>query len=317
MAGKGAARGELAGAEAAIAYFEGEFRPLADARVNVMTHAFLYGTATFEGVRAYWNAEDGQLYALKLREHLERLRSSCKILLMDPLPDVDALEKIIIELLKRNNFKEDVYVRPSVYKSTAAIGVRLHNLQNDTYVVALPFGDYIDTASGIRCATVSTRRTSDLAIPARAKVVGNYVNSAFSKSEAGLNGFDEAIVLTESGKVSEGSAENIFMVRGGALVSPGVNDDILEGITRAGIMEIAAELGVRVVERQIDRSELYIADEIFLVGTGAQVSPVIEVDHRKVGTGEIGAITRKIQDRYFDAVRGKLPQYRHWVTPIY
>ncbi|MGI9096669.1 MAG: branched-chain amino acid transaminase [Candidatus Limnocylindrus sp.] len=317
MAGKGAARGELAGAEAAIAYFEGEFRPLADARVNVMTHAFLYGTATFEGVRAYWNAEDGQLYALKLREHLERLRSSCKILLMDPLPDVDALEKIIIELLKRNNFKEDVYVRPSVYKSTAAIGVRLHNLQNDTYVVALPFGDYIDTASGIRCATVSTRRTSDLAIPARAKVVGNYVNSAFSKSEAGLNGFDEGIVLTESGKVSEGSAENIFMVRGGALVSPGVNDDILEGITRAGIMEIAAELGVRVVERQIDRSELYIADEIFLVGTGAQVSPVIEVDHRKVGTGEIGAITRKIQDRYFDAVRGKLPKYRHWVTPIY
>ncbi len=317
MAGKGAARGELAGAEAAIAYFEGEFRPLADARVNVMTHAFLYGTATFEGVRAYWNAEDGQLYALKLSEHLERLRSSCKILLMDPLPDVDALEKIIIELLKRNNFKEDVYVRPSVYKSTAAIGVRLHNLQNDTYVVALPFGDYIDTASGIRCATVSTRRTSDLAIPARAKVVGNYVNSAFSKSEAGLNGFDEGIVLTESGKVSEGSAENIFMVRGGALVSPGVNDDILEGITRAGIMEIAAELGVRVVERQIDRSELYIADEIFLVGTGAQVSPVIEVDHRKVGTGEIGAITRKIQDRYFDAVRGKLPQYRHWVTPIY
>jgi branched-chain amino acid aminotransferase len=317
MAGKGAARGELAGAEAAIAYFEGDFRPLADARVNVMTHAFLYGTATFEGVRAYWNAEDGQLYALKLREHLERLRSSCKILLMDPLPDVDALEKIIIELLKRNNFKEDVYVRPSVYKSTAAIGVRLHNLQNDTYVVALPFGDYIDTASGIRCATVSTRRTSDLAIPARAKVVGNYVNSAFSKSEAGLNGFDEGIVLTESGKVSEGSAENLFMVRGGALVSPGVNDDILEGITRAGIMEIAAELGVRVVERQIDRSELYIADEIFLVGTGAQVSPVIEVDHRKVGTGEIGAITRKIQNRYFDAVRGKLPQYRHWVTPIY
>jgi branched-chain amino acid aminotransferase len=317
MVGKGPARGELAGAEAAIAYFEGEFRPLAEARVNVMTHAFLYGTATFEGVRAYWNAEDGQLYALKLRPHLERLRASCKILLMDPLPDVEALEKIIVELLRRNNFKEDVYVRPSVYKSTAAIGVRLHNLQNETYVVALPFGDYIDTASGIRCATVSTRRTADLAIPARAKVVGNYVNSAFSKSEAGLNGFDEGIVLTEGGKVSEGSAENIFMVRGGTLVSPGLNDDILEGITRAGIMEIAAELGIRVVERQIDRSELYIADEIFLVGTGAQVSPVIEVDHRKVGTGEIGAITRKIQDRYFDAVRGKLPQYRHWVTPIY
>lgn len=317
MAGKGAARGQLAGAESAIAYFEGEYRPLAEARVNVLTHAFLYGTATFEGIRAYWNAEEKQLYGLKLRPHLERLRASCKILLMDPLPDVDALETIVVELLRRNEFREDVYVRPSVYKSTAAIGVRLHALENETYVVALPFGDYIDTASGIRCQTVATRRTSDLAIPARAKVVGNYVNSAFSKSEAGLNGFDEGIVLTESGKVSEGSAENLFMVRGGLLVSPGVNDDILEGITRAGIMEIAAELGVRVVERQIDRSELYIADELFLVGTGAQVSPVIEVDHRKVGSGEIGPITRKIQDRYFDAVRGKLPQYRHWLTPIY
>ena len=202
MAGKVAARGELAGAEAAIAYFEGEFRPLAEARVNVMTHAFLYGTATFEGVRAYWNAEDRQLYALKLRPHLERLRASCKILLMNPLPDVEALEKIIVELLKRNNFKEDVYIRPSIYKSTAAIGVRLHNLQNETYVVALPFGDYIDTASGIRCATVSTRRTADLAIPARAKVVGNYVNSAFSKSEAGLNGFDEGIVDRKSTRLN-------------------------------------------------------------------------------------------------------------------
>jgi branched-chain amino acid aminotransferase len=175
----------------------------------------------------------------------------------------------------------------------------------------------IDTATGIRCATVATRRTSDLAIPARAKVAGNYVNSAFSKSEAGLNGFDEAIVLTEAGKVSEGSAENLFMVRGGKLITPGVNDDILEGITRAGIIEIAAELGIAVAERQIDRSELYIADEIFLVGTGAQVSPVIEVDHRSIGTGAIGEITKRIQSRYFDAVRGKVPGYKHWLTPIY
>ena len=195
--------------------------------------------------------------------------------------------------------------------------MRLHALENETYVVALPFGDYIDTASGIRCQTVATRRTSDLAIPARAKVVGNYVNSAFSKSEAGLNGYDEAIVLTEAGKVSEGSAENLFMLRGGKLVTPGLNDDILEGITRAGIIEIAAELGIEVSERQIDRSELYIADEIFLVGTGAQVSPVIEVDHRAVGDGAVGEITKKIQGRYFDAVRGKIPAYRHWLTPIY
>ena len=299
------------------AYIEGDFRPLADAKVSVMTHAFLYGTATFEGIRAYWNADEQQLYALKVTEHLERLRSSCKILLMDPLPDVQAVKGIVVDLLKRNAFKEDVYVRPSVYKSTKAIGVKLHGLENDLYVISVPFGDYIDTATGIRCATVSTRRTSDLAIPARAKVAGNYVNSAFSKSEAGLNGFDEAIVLTEAGKVSEGSAENLFMVRGGKLITPGVNDDILEGITRAGIIEIAAELGIPVVERQIDRSELYIADEIFLVGTGAQVSPVIEVDHRFVGTGKIGELTKRIQSRYFDAVRGKLPAYKHWLTPIY
>ena len=286
------------------AYLEGDFRPLADAKVSVMTHAFLYGTATFEGIRAYWNADEGQLYALKVTEHLERLRSSCKIMLMDPLPDVQAVKGIVVELLKRNAFKEDVYVRPSVYKSTKAIGVKLHGLENDLYVISVPFGDYIDTATGIRCATVATRRTSDLAIPARAKV-------------AGLNGFDEAIVLTEAGKVSEGSAENLFMVRGGKLVTPGVNDDILEGITRAGIIEIAAELGIPVVERQIDRSELYIADEIFLVGTGAQVSPVIEVDHRAVGTGKIGELTKRIQSRYFDAVRGKVPAYKHWLTPIY
>jgi branched-chain amino acid aminotransferase len=299
------------------AYLEGDFRPLADAKVSVMTHAFLYGTATFEGIRAYWNADEQQLYALKVTEHLERLRASCKILLMDPLPEVEAVKGIVVELLKRNAFKEDVYVRPSVYKSTKAIGVKLHGLENDLYVISVPFGDYIDTATGIRCATVATRRTSDLAIPARAKVAGNYVNSAFSKSEAGLNGFDEAIVLTEAGKVSEGSAENLFMVRGGTLITPGVNDDILEGITRAGIIEIAAELGIPVAERQIDRSELYIADEIFLVGTGAQVSPVIEVDHRSVGTGKIGELTKRIQSRYFDAVRGKVPAYKHWLTPIY
>jgi branched-chain amino acid aminotransferase len=299
------------------AYLEGDFRPLADAKVSVMTHAFLYGTATFEGIRAYWNADEQQLYALKVTEHLERLRASCKILLMDPLPEVEAVKGIVVELLKRNAFKEDVYVRPSVYKSTKAIGVKLHGLENDLYVISVPFGDYIDTATGIRCATVATRRTSDLAIPARAKVAGNYVNSAFSKSEAGLNGFDEAIVLTEAGKVSEGSAENLFMVRGGKLITPGVNDDILEGITRAGIVEIAAELGIPVAERQIDRSELYIADEIFLVGTGAQVSPVIEVDHRSVGTGKIGELTKRIQSRYFDAVRGKVPAYKHWLTPIY
>ena len=301
----------------AIAYFEGEFRPLADAKVNVMTHAFLYGTATFEGIRAYWNAEQGELYALKLDQHLERLRASCKILMMDPLPEVAELRKIIVELLQKNGYKEDVYVRPSVYKSTEAIGVRLHELANNFYVIAIPFGNYIDVDNGIRCATVATRRTTDLAIPARAKVVGNYVNSAFSKSEAMLNGHDEAIVLTEDGKVSEGSAENLFLLRGNSLITPGANDDILEGITRAAVIEIAREFGIKVVERSIDRSELYIGDELFLCGTGAQISPVIKVDHRPIGTGAIGPVTKRIQERYFAAVQGRVPEYAHWLTPIY
>ena len=303
--------------KAALAYFEGGFRPLADAKVNVMTHAFLYGTATFEGIRAYWNAEQGELYVLKLNEHLERLRASSKILMMDPLPEVAELRKIVVELLQKNGYKEDVYVRPSVYKSTEAIGVRLHELKNNFYVIAIPFGNYIDIDSGIRCATVATRRTSDLAIPARAKVVGNYVNSAFSKTEAMLNGHDEAIVLTESGKVSEGSAENLFLLRGDTLITPGLNDDILEGITRAAVVEIAREMGLKVSERSIDRSELYIGDELFLCGTGAQISPVIEVDHRAIGSGEIGPITKRIQERYFAAVQGRVPGYSHWLTPIY
>lgn len=237
--------------------------------------------------------------------------------MMDPLPEVAELRKIIVELLQKNGYKEDVYVRPSVYKSTEAIGVRLHELANNFYVIAIPFGNYIDVDNGIRCATVATRRTTDLAIPARAKVVGNYVNSAFSKSEAMLNGHDEAIVLTEAGKVSEGSAENLFLLRGDTLITPGANDDILEGITRAAVIEIAREFGIRVVERLIDRSELYIGDELFLCGTGAQISPVIEVDHRAIGTGAIGPVTKRIQERYFAAVQGRVPEYAHWLTPIY
>ena len=190
-------------------------------------------------------------------------------------------------------------------------------MKNDLYVIATPFGNYIDVDSGIRCATVATRRTTDLAIPARAKVVGNYVNSAFSKSEAMLNGHDEAIVLTEAGKVSEGSAENLFLLRGDTLITPGANDDILEGITRGAVIEIAREFGLKVSERSIDRSELYIGDELFLCGTGAQISPVIEVDHRAVGTGAIGPVTKRIQERYFAAVHGRVPEYAHWLTPVY
>ncbi len=312
------ARVAPASAASPICYLGDRFVPLAEAQIPLMTHAFLYGTGVFEGIRAYWNEEQGQLYALRAREHFERLGNSCKIMLMHAPAPVDEMLALLVDLLRRNGFREDAYIRPSVYKSSQGIGVRLHDLDQSWYMLAIPFGDYIDTTSGISAMTASWRRTSDQTIPARAKITGSYVNCAFTKTEAMLNGADEAIVLMPDGHVSEGSAENLFMVRNGMLHTPGVADDILEGVTRAGIIELATkELGLKVVERAIDRTELYVCDEVFLCGTGAQVSPVTTIDHRPVGSGAIGPITAKIKDLYFDAVRGRLPAYGHWLTPIY
>ncbi len=299
-----------------IAYFEGDYVALKDAKVSIMTHAFMYGTATFEGIRAYWNAEQGQLYGLFIREHLERIRNSAKMLLMENLPSVDELFAIVTETVRRNAFREDAYIRPSFYKSTRAIGVKLHHLDHELYVIVTPFGNYVDIEKGIRIMTSSWRRNADEALPARGKIVGGYVNMAFQKSEAELNGFDEALVLTPSGHASEASAANLFMVRGGTLITPPVYDDILEGVTRKAIMQLATDAGIPTEVRSIDRSELYVCDEVFLCGTGVQVSPVIDVDHRPVGTGQIGPVARLISERYFAAVRGKLPEYRSWLTPI-
>jgi branched-chain amino acid aminotransferase len=299
-----------------ICYFEGAYVPMGEAKVSVMTHAFMYGTATFEGIRAYWNEEHGRLYGLKLREHVERIRQSCRILLMENVPSVDELTGLIIETVRRNGFREDTYIRPSFYKSTRAIGVRLHDLENELYIIALPFGNYIDTESGVRIMTSSWRRNADEALPARGKIVGGYVNMAFQKTEAELNGFDEALVLTAGGHVNEASAANLFVVRDGVAITPPVSDDLLEGVTRKAILEILANEGIPTETRSIDRSELYVANEALLCGTGVQVSPVIEVDHRPVGSGQIGPIGRLVRERYFDAVRGRLPEYSHWLTPI-
>jgi branched-chain amino acid aminotransferase len=287
-----------------------------EAKVSIMTHAFMYGTATFEGIRAYWNEDQQRLFGLKMREHVERIRQSCRILLMDDIPSVDELIGLIVETVRRNGFRSDAYIRPSFYKSTQAIGVRLHELAHELYIVAVPFGNYIDTENGVRVMTSSWRRNPDDALPARGKIVGGYVNMAFQKSEAELNGFDEAVVLTMDGHVNEASAANLFMVRDGIAFTPPVSDDLLEGVTRKALFEILKNEGIPYETRSIDRSELYIADEVLLCGTGVQVSPVIEVDHRKVGSGAIGPISSLIRERYFDAVRGRLPEYSHWLTPI-
>ncbi len=300
------------------AFFRGEFVPLREANINVMTHGFNYGTAVFEGIRAYWNADDEQLYGLELVAHYERIRSSARLLMMDVEQSAEELAQITVELLRRDGLREDVYIRPIVYKSSELIGVRLHNLESDITIFGVPFGQYIDTEGGIRAQVSTWRRTDDNAIPARGKITGAYVNGALAKSEAQLNGYDEAIVLTADGHVSEGSAENLFLVKNGALITPAVTDNILEGITRRRLIEIGREkLGVDVIERSIDRTELYSADEVFLCGTGAQISPVIEIDRRTIGSGRPGDVTRQLSRTYFDAVRGRLPAYRDWLTPVY
>jgi branched-chain amino acid aminotransferase len=300
------------------AFFRGEFVPLREANINVMTHGFNYGTAVFEGIRAYWNAEEEQLFALELLAHYRRIKASGRLLMMEVRQSAEELAELTVELLRRDGLREDVYVRPIIYKSSETIGVRLHNLDADITIFGVPFGQYIDTEGGIRAQVSSWRRTDDNAIPARGKITGAYVNGALAKSEAQLNGFDEAIVLTADGHVSEGSAENLFVVKNGVLITPPVTDNILEGITRRRLLEIARDdQGIETLERSIDRTELYTADEVFLCGTGAQISPVIEIDRRAIGTGRPGQVTRDLSRTYFDAVRGRLPAYRDWLTPVY
>ena len=299
------------------AYFHGDFVPLAEAKISVMTHAFNYGTAVFEGVRCYWNEEQEQLYGLDLLAHYERIHRSVRLLQLELRHTPEELVGITVELLRRDGFREDAYIRPICYKSSEIIGVRLHNLDSDLTIFAVPFGKYIDTEAGIRAQVSTWRRTDDNAIPARSKITGSYVNGAFAKSEAQMNGYDEALMLTQEGHVSEGSAENLFIVRDGTLITPPSSDNILEGITREHLMTMAGDLGIPVKERSIDRTELYMADEVFLCGTGAQLAPVIEIDRRPIGSGKVGPITHRLHQLYFDAVRGRSDAYRDWLTPIY
>ena len=295
-------------------YFKGQIVPLEEAKIGVMTHAFNYGTAVFEGVRGNWNPDAQQAFLFRLREHFVRLEQSAKILRMAPRENVDRLCEIAVELVERSGFTEDVYLRPMVYLSGEVLGVRLHNVEQDTLIFLSPFPAYLPETA--RCHTSTWRRVNDTGISPRAKVTGIYVNSALAKTEANLNGFDEAIMLNEDGHVSEGSGENIFMIRDGRLIAPTPADNVLEGITAKSVVELARnELGVELLERQIDRTELYIADEVFMTGTAAHLTPIVEIDRRPVGSGEIGPITRKLSDLFYDCIRGKSEKYQHWCTP--
>jgi branched-chain amino acid aminotransferase len=299
------------------AFFNGEIVPIEQAKVSVMTNALNYGTGCFEGIRGYWSADEGQLLVFQLRAHMERLHRSCRILYMQLPYSVDQLCQITIDLLRREAFREDVYIRPLVYKSEPAIAVRMNGLEDAFTLFAVGFGQYIDS-NAVRACVSSWRRIDDNIIPSRAKAAGAYINSALAKTEALLNGYDEAIVLGGDGQVSEASAANLFIVRGGALVTPPLTSDVLEGITRQVVAQLAADrLGLRIVERPIDRTELYVADEAFFCGTGAEVKPIVEIDRRAVGDGQIGPVSAQLVSLYADVVRGRVAEYRPWCTAVY
>ena len=300
-----------------IVYFDGKFMPLCEARVGILTHALHYGTGVFEGIRAHWDESSEQLYVLRQKEHYERWKQNCGILRIEVLATPDELCAITLELLRRNNFRTNVYIRPLAYKCAERVGVSPDD-QDAFAIVALPFGEYLHAEKGIHAGVSSWQRIQDNVIPARAKICGAYVNSALASDDARRNGFDEAILLNSSGHVAEGATCNLFMVRHGELITPPVNEDVLEGITRDAVMQLAErELGMRVVERAIDRSELYICGELFFTGTAVGITPVVRVDHRPVGLGEIGAITQEVQKLYFDATRGRLAAYGRWLSQVY
>ena len=298
-------------------YFDGEFRRYRDARIGLLTQGLNYGTGCFEGIRAYWSEQRKQLYGLWFPEHYRRLHRNARTLQMQVPHGVHELCDITHELLRRNDSRETTYIRPLIFKSAEAIGFRLHDIPDSFAIVTAPMGDYVPTG-GMRCMVSSWRRIDDNMAPPRTKCTGIYINSALAKSEALQAGFDEAVMLTASGNVCEGSGENIFIVREGVVSTPAPSDNILEGITRRGIIHLfREELGLDVIERSIGRSELYAADEVFMCGTGAQVAPVTEIDRRTVGDGEPGPLTLRIQDLYQHIVTGANPKYAEWLRPIW
>lgn len=300
-----------------VVYFNHQYVPLGAARVSILTHALHYGTGVFDGIRGYWDEKQQELFLVRPQDHFERWRTNCGILRMDVPLTAEELTDITVELVRRNQFRSNLYVRPLAYKSAERIGVSPDD--SDAFsVIAVPFGDYLDSRQGLHAGVVSWRRVADTAIPARAKICGAYVNSALASDEARRNGFDEAIFLNESGHVAEGATCNLFMVRNGKLVTPPGTENILEGLTRDCVMELARlASNLEVVERPIDRSELYTCDEVFLTGTAVEIGPVVEIDHHRVKAGAIGPVTRQLRRLYFEATRGYLSRYNKWLSRVY
>jgi len=301
-----------------LAYFKKQFSPISDCRINIMTHALHYGTACFEGIRGNWNEEERQVFLFRAREHYDRFHKSCRIMRLKLPLSVDELCELTQELVERSGLREDVYIRPFAYKSSETIGPKLHGLEDDFFITVNPPPHYLDVEKGIKAGTSSWRRIDDSMVPPRAKVTGIYINSSLAKTEAVESGYDEAIMLNVDGHVSEGTGNNILLITGNRVVTPRTTDNILMGVTRDTVLKLAKEeLGLETVERPVDRSELYIADEAFLTGTLSHLVPVLEIDHRPLGSGKIGPITRQLSAIYFDVIRGKAAKYREWCLPCY
>ena len=300
------------------AFFNDKIVPYSEAKVGVLTHGLNYGTGVFGGVRGYWNEDEKDLFVFRPLDHFQRFLESTRLLRMELPFTREQITSILTDLIRKEDPHEDVYVRPLAFYGDEIIGVRLHNLTPVLSISVVPFGRYIDKEEGAHVMFSSWRRIDDNVIPARGKIAGGYVNSALAKSDANLAGFDEAILLNQDGHISEGSAENIFIYRKGKVVTPPVTDNILEGITRNTMITLLRdELGMEVVERPIDRTEVYLSDEVFMVATGAQIVAITRIDHRKLGSGTMGPVTLKLRDLYFNVVRGKVPKYRQWCHSVY
>ena len=300
------------------AFFKGKIVPYSEAKVGVLTHALNYGTAAFAGVRAYWNEQDQQLYIFRAYDHYRRFLNSAKLLCMQLDHTPESLTRLTVDLLRADGYHQDVYIRPLAYKSDEVIGVKLHGLHDEVSICAIPFDKYMEHDTNAHVTISSWRRVDDNIIPARGKIAGAYANSAFIKTDAVRAGFDEALVLTIEGHISEGSAMNVFMMRDGLLITPPITENILEGISRRSIIELARDqLKLTVVERPVDRTEVYLCDELFLTGTATQITAVTRVDFRPIGKGKMGPITARLFQLYQDVLRGRVKQYNRWLTPVY
>jgi len=301
-----------------LTFFKGKITPLEDAKVGIMTHALHYGTGVFEGIRGNWNEDKNAIVVFRLREHYDRMIRGCKILNIELPYSVDDLIRITIELIQKCGFREDIYIRPLAYKSEEKVAnLKLHELSSDFALMIVPFGSYIDNEKSIKCQTSSWRRPDDSMMPTGVKLSGLYTTSILAKTEAIMAGFDEAILLNHDGSVSEGSGENLFMVMGNEIITPAETENCLLGITRDCVFEIAKnEMNINVSSRKIHRSEIYLADEIFLTGTAAHITSVGSLDNRKIGNSDIGPLTKELQSIYFKVVRGNESKYQKWCTEV-